>query len=78
MSDHIYTKDEALWYAICQMRRAARVLDIEAAEDKEYLITIYGVGLDQCADECEKSMEPAELNRLRKETFPNTNAEVQA
>jgi hypothetical protein len=115
-----YTKDEALWYSICQMRRAARVLDLEAIrvgglivtnpefkkiydavtgrlkdlvnwrqEDvvrttveetlaflggrekegrKEYLVGIYGTGLDMCADECEKAMDPEELKRLRTAT----------
>jgi hypothetical protein len=121
--EEVYAKDEALWYAICQMRRAARVLDLEAirgshftvtgsefkkvyeavcerlkdlvnwrAEDvsrttveetlvflggrekesKEYLANIIGAGLDQCADECEKGMDPEELKRLRSETFPGT------
>lgn len=67
-----YTKDEALWYAACQMRRAARVLDVEAAllDRKEYLVTVYGAGLDLCADECEKAMDARELERLRGETFP--------
>lgn len=113
-----YTKDEALWYAICQMRRAARVLDLEAVrggrltaiefkkvydavcerlkdlvnwqtedvsrvtaeetlvflgkkEDKKYLADILGAGLDQCADECEKAIDPEELTRMKKETFPD-------
>lgn len=65
MSD--YTKDEALAYAICQMRRMARVLDLEETqlEGKEYLVNIYGKGLDMCADECEKVMDPEELKLMR-------------
>jgi hypothetical protein len=69
-----YTKDEALWWAICQMRRTSRMLDLEEVqlEGKEYLVSIYGAGLDMCADQCEKAMDPEELKRMRGETFPNT------
>jgi hypothetical protein len=65
-----YTKDEALAYAICQMRRAARTLDIASAvtQDKSYS-EIYGKGLDMCADECMKAMDQEELKQLREE-FP--------
>jgi hypothetical protein len=67
---YTYTKDEALWYAVCQMRRAARVFDLEGASSgKEHLANIYGTGLDICADECEKVMDPEELRRMRSETF---------
>lgn len=78
MSD--YTKDEALWWAICQMRRSARMLQLEVTQHdgREYLWDIYGKGLDMCADECEKTMDATELERLRAETFPNREAEVQA
>src|SRR5271157_2533932 len=68
-----YTKDEALWYAICQMRRAARVLDIASImvpNDKSYS-EIYGKGLDMCADECEKVIDPAELTRMKRESHPS-------
>ena len=69
-----YTKEEALWYAICQMRRAARMLDLEETQldGKEYLVDIYGAGLDLCADVCEKIIDPAELRQMKIETFPNT------
>lgn len=72
-----YTKDEALWYAINQMRRAARVLDLEETQldNKAYLVEIYGAGLDMCADACERSMDPEELRRLRTETFPDSNGD---
>jgi hypothetical protein len=68
-----YTKDEALWWAINQMRRAAKVLQIAGImiqTDPSYE-EIYAKGLNQCADECETVMEPSELERLRRETFPN-------
>jgi hypothetical protein len=70
---HAYTKDEALWYAVCQMRRAARTLEIAAimARDDAYE-TIYAKGLDMCADECEKAMDPENLKRFRIETFPDS------
>jgi hypothetical protein len=69
-----YTKDEALWYAICQMRRAARMLDLEETQHdgKGYLVDIYGAGLDLCADECEKLLDPADLRRMKIETWPNS------
>jgi len=68
-----YTKDEALWWAINQMRRAARMLDLEETQldNKAYLVEIYGAGLDMCADACEKAMDPEELKRMKKETFPD-------
>jgi hypothetical protein len=69
----LYTKDEALWYAICQMRRAAKVLDIASIvsmpRDNAYS-EIYGKGLNMCADECEKVIDPEELRRMISETFP--------
>jgi hypothetical protein len=74
-----YTKDEALWYAICQMRRAARVMDIASIvsvpRDPAYR-DIYGKGLDMCADECEKVIDPENLKRMKAETFPNESAET--
>jgi len=71
--EDVYTKDEALWYACCQMRRAARMLDLERTQhrDRDYLVDIYGNGLDMCADECEKAVDPEELKRMKRETHPN-------
>jgi hypothetical protein len=68
-----FTKDEALWYAICQMRRAARTLDIASimTRDVNYR-EIYGKGLDMCADECEKVIDPTELRKMKVETFPTS------
>jgi hypothetical protein len=72
-----YTKDEALWYAINQMRRAARVLEIASIMinvpdriDESYA-KIYAKGLDQCADMCEETMDQDELKKLKAETFPD-------
>ena len=66
--EEAYTKDEALAYAICQMRRAARVLEIAAIvsvpRDSAYS-EIYAKGLDMCADECEKVLDPEELKQMR-------------
>ena len=70
-----YTKDEALWYAICQMRRAARVFDLAGVRDSN-LVDIYGRGLDMCADECEKVIDPEKLKRFKAETFPSESAET--
>jgi len=71
--EDVYEKDEALWYACCQMRRAARMLDLEETqhENREYLVNIYGNGLDLCADECEKAIDPDELTRMKRETHPS-------
>ena len=70
--EYAYTKDEALWYAICQLRRAARTFEVlEVGARSEYLVDIYAKGLDMCADECEKAIDPEELKKLTAETFPN-------
>lgn len=64
-----YTKDEALWYAVNQMRRAARTFEIvQVKGDRTPLVEIYAKGLDLCADECEKTMDQDELKRMRTET----------
>jgi hypothetical protein len=67
-----YTKDEALWWTINQMRRAARVMDIAAimTRDKSYA-EVYGKGLDMCADEVERLIDPEELRRMKAETYPD-------
>lgn len=70
MSD--YTKDEALWWAVNQMRRAARVLELEAINaGNKALADIYAKGLDQCADKCEEVMDPDKLMTFLAETYPN-------
>src|SRR5271170_5537548 len=70
--EDVYTKDEALWYACCQMLRAARVLDIATimTHDKSYA-EIYGKGLDMCVNECEKAIDPEELKRMKHVSHPD-------
>lgn len=51
-------KDQHLWYAINQMRRMARTLQLSEGSMSpgmaESMKNIYIPGLDLCADECEK------------------------
>lgn len=64
MSEQEYTKDEALWWAINQMRRAAKVIQLvgeKASPD------IYATGLNDCADTCEKVLDADTLARFRAE-----------
>jgi hypothetical protein len=50
-------RDEKLWWAINQMRRMARVLQLiegDLGHHADAMNHIYIPGLDNCADECEK------------------------